>query len=343
MVLHSITFSEVTPSQEFNPTVQVVAALLGLAVLVSMMRLDYRLLIRLAPAWYMIAIGLLVVVLLVGDTVFGATRSLQLGFFEFQPTEVAKIGFVLMLARYYTIHDGNLHKFRYFLASLMLLGLMAVFIMMQPDLGSTLLLVSAWLIITMMSSTRRLYLIGFIFIGLAMLPLATSQLEPYQQERLNTFFEPDGDPQGAGYNVNQAMIAVGSGQLLGRGLGGGTQSGLNFIPSQHTDFIFAVLAEKLGLLGAGVVLGLFVVVMWRGVLIAYRAKDRFGRLLASGVVGILFVQIVVTIGMNIGVAPVTGLPLPFVAYGGTSLIMSLFAIGILQSIATHSQELHFRD
>ena len=343
VVLHSISLQEVAPSQSFNPVVQIMAALLGIAAMIVMARLDYRLLVRIAPMWYMVAIGLLALVLIVGETVSGATRSIELGFFEFQPTEVAKIGLILMMARYYSMHSHSLGKIRYVLGSLLLLGFVAAFILMQPDLGSVVLISAVWFIMTAMSSMRRVYVVALIVIAAAMIPVVSSQLEPYQQARISSFFDPAADPQGQGYNVNQAMIAVGSGQLLGRGLGGGTQSSLNFIPAQHTDFIFAVLAEKLGLLGGGVVIALFGVVIWRGILIAYRARDRFGMLLAVGVVSAIFVQTVITIGMNLGVAPVTGLPLPFIAYGGTSLMMSLFAIGILQSIATHSQELHFRD
>ncbi|MEX0934590.1 MAG: FtsW/RodA/SpoVE family cell cycle protein, partial [Candidatus Saccharimonadales bacterium] len=143
-------------------------------------------------------------------------------------------------------------------------------------------------------------------------------------------------PQGQGYNVDQSMIAIGSGQLFGRGLGGGTQSTLNFLPSQHTDFIFAVIAEKLGLIGASSVLILFGLLLWRGFVIALRARDSFGALLASGITTMFLIQIVITIGMNLGIAPVTGLPLPFLAYGGTNLIISLIAVGILLNISKNS-------
>lgn len=342
VVLHAINVRDESLLQGFNPTVQIVAALLGSAALIVTARTDYRLLARIAPIWYGVGIVLLLSVLAFGETVAGSQRSLQFGFFEFQPTEVAKLGLILMLARFYANHAQEMGRLRYFLLSLIITGGVSAAVVIQPDLGSTLVMLFIWFVMTLMSSTRRLFLAGAIVLALIAIPIGAQFLAPYQQARLETFFNPTADPQGQGYNVNQAMIAVGSGQLLGRGLGGGTQSTLNFLPSQHTDFIFAVVAEKLGLLGAGVVMVLFSIVIWRGILIAWRTQDRFGTLLATGIVAMFLIHIIVTIGMNLGVAPVTGLPLPFVAYGGTNLVISLFAIGVLQSIAGHNQELQFR-
>ncbi|MEX0748433.1 MAG: rod shape-determining protein RodA [Candidatus Saccharimonadales bacterium] len=342
VVLHAINVRDPSLLQGFNPTVQLVAAMIGLIGLVVAARIDYRLLMRIAPAWYGVGLALLAIVLLIGETVSGSIRSIEVGFFEFQPTEIAKLGLIVMLARYFAYNRRDLIKIRYFVGSLLILGAVAALIMLQPDLGSVMVMAAIWFLMAMMSGTRRLFLVLFVGVALAVLPLATQLLEPYQQARLETFFNPAADPQGQGYNVNQAIIAVGSGQLFGRGLGGGTQSTLNFLPSQHTDFIFAVVAEKLGLLGAGLVLVLFGVVIWRGVRIAWQAQDRFGAQLSTGIVAMLLVQVVITVGMNLGIAPVTGLPLPFIAYGGTNLVISLFAIGILQSIVTHNQTLQFK-
>jgi len=192
------------------------------------------------------------------------------------------------------------------------------------------------------ASTNKLQILIITLAAAAFIPFATNLLQPYQQRRIETFLSPLSDPQGAGYNVVQSQIAVGSGGLFGRGLGSGSQSQLNFLPSQHTDFIFAVVAEKLGFLGALLVVALFTLVISRGILIAWRADDSFGMLLASGIVAMLFFHFMINIGMNLGVMPVTGIPLPFLSYGGTNLIISMGGIGLLLSIARHRKQLTFR-
>lgn len=343
VILHAINFRDPSLAEGFNPLRQLMAAFIGFAVLILVARTDYRLWLRVAPFWYIAALALLAILLFVGEVVFGATRGIDLGVFEFQPTEVAKLGLILMLARLYAMRAKVLRHPRFLVYSLFMAALPAVLVIMQPDIGSAVVLGFIWLIMTLVSNVRKSYVVILVVAGLLLMPFATQQLEPYQQERLESFFNPASDPQGSGYNVNQSTIAVGSGQIFGRGLGGGTQSQLNFLPSQHTDFIFAVLAEKLGLLGAGLVIGLFVVFLARGLLIAVRARDRFGSLLASGIVAMFLIHILISIGMNLGVAPVTGLPLPFISYGGTNLVISLFAVGLLLSIAKHRQNLEFKE
>ena len=341
VVLHSINFRDPSLAEGFNPSRQVVAALLGMAALIFASRVDYRLWFRLAPAWYFVSIGLLVALLMFGEVVFGATRGINLGIFDFQPTEVAKLGLVFLLARIYTQHSKQLYRFRFVGYSIVVLGVLCGLVILQPDLGSVAVLGFIWLLMTVVSKIQTSHIVMVLLLLVAAAPFALAEMEPYQQQRLETFFSPGEDSQGAGYNVEQSTIAVGSGQLFGRGLGGGTQSQLNFLPAQHTDFIFAVLSEKLGLLGAGLVVLLFGVVLTRGFYIAYNAKDTFGSLVASGISAMFLIQVIITIGMNLGVAPVTGLPLPFISYGGTSLIVSLFSIGILQSIAMNRKSLEF--
>lgn len=341
VVLHSINFRDPSLAEGFNPSRQLVAALLGLAALIFAARADYSMWLRIAPVWYLASLVLLVLLLIFGEVVFGATRGINLIIFDFQPTEVAKLGIIFMLSRIFTQKIKDLHRFRFLALSIVITGIVGSLILMQPDLGSVAVIGFIWLMIVTVSRVRSSHLVMVMLLFVAAMPIALAELEPYQQQRLETFFSPGEDAQGAGYNVEQSTIAVGSGQLFGRGLGGGTQSQLNFLPAQHTDFIFAVLSEKLGLMGAGLVIGLFGVVLFRGFYIAYNAKDTFGSLLATGISAMFLIQVVITIGMNLGVAPVTGLPLPFISYGGTSLVVSLFAIGILQSIAMNRKNLEF--
>ncbi len=343
IILHAINFRDPSLAEGFNPAHQLVAAVLGFGVMMLVSRVDYRFWFRAAPAWYVASAALLVLLLFVGETVAGSTRSINLIFIEFQPTELAKLGLIFLLARWYTIRARELRHPWYMFSSLMATGLIAGLIVLQPDIGSAVLVGGIWFIMTLASNVRKSYLAVLIVGVLLVSPFVIQQMQPYQQERLQTFFYPESDPQGGGYNVDQSTIAVGSGQIFGRGLGGGTQSQLNFLPSQHTDFIFAVVAEKLGLLGAALVIALFAVLLLRGFYIAIHAKDTFGSLLAIGLSALLLIHVVIAIGMNLGVAPVTGLPLPFISYGGTNLVISLFAVGVLQSISIHKRDLEFKE
>ena len=183
-----------------------------------------------------------------------------------------------------------------------------------------------------------------LFLGMAALialPVALPLLKPYQRHRIEVFLHPTADKLGTGYNVNQALVAVGSGQVLGRGLAAGTQSQLNFLPSQHTDFIFAVLAEKLGFVGGLLLLGMFGLLIVRALVVAYQSQDRFGMFMAVGITAMLLFHVMINIGMNLGIMPVTGIPLPFVSYGGTSLIVALICIGLLESISLRRKKIEF--
>lgn len=343
IVLHAIEIRDPDMIEGLSLVRQLTAAGIGFGLLVAVARMDYRTWIRAAPLWYLASVLLLIVLLVAGEVVAGATRSIDLGVFQFQPTEIAKLGVILLLARWYTAHARELGHPWYVFVSLLIVGIPAGMVVLQPDIGSAALFGAIWLAVTLASHVRTSYVAVLIGVMLVSAPLLVGQLQPYQQERIQTFFNPTADPRGAGYNVDQATVAVGSGQIFGRGLGGGTQSQLNFLPSQHTDFIFAVIGEKLGLVGSILVIGLFGVFLWRGFSIALGAKDTFGSLIATGITSLFLVQTGIVIAMNLGLAPVTGLPLPFISYGGTSLITSLFAVGLLQSIATHRQDLQFRE
>jgi rod shape determining protein RodA len=191
---------------------------------------------------------------------------------------------------------------------------------------------SIWLVMTLATKVKKRYLLIMFATLILAFPLLYPRLQDYQKKRITTFLQPSADPSGAGYNVSQAIIAVGSGGMLGQGLGSGGQSQGNFLPSSHTDFVFAVLAEKLGFLGALVCIALFLAVIARIIIDASYSSDRFGSLLCIGIATMFIVHVVVNIGMNLGIMPVTGIPLPFISAGGTSMMVSLFSVGLVQSV-----------
>lgn len=341
LVLFAINFKDPSLAQEFSPARQLLYAGVGGGLLVLFARLDFRLWARLGKHWYLLGLGLLLLVLGFGKEAQGAVRALDLGILQFQPTEFIKLGLIMMLGATFAAKAEQMARWHNLGLTLVLSLVPALLVAIQPDLGSAIVVMFIWGVMVLFSHARRWHLLALLGAALVVLPLFFSHLHAYQQQRIYSFLHPQADPQGSGYNVVQSTIAVGSGQLLGKGLGSGTQSQLNFIPSQHTDFIFAVTAEKLGLLGAGTVLMLFGVILVRAILIAKKCADRFGQFLALGIAAMFFVHVLVNIGMNLGIMPVTGLPLPFLSYGGTNLIISLIAIGILESIRLNQPDLTF--
>ncbi len=322
---------------------QMVFAAVGLVVFFVAARTDYRAWSKMTPMLYWLMLVSLAAVLLFSRSVLGAQRWIDVGFFQFQPSEFAKIIVIIVLAKFFAEHYDQLHRGRYLLLSLAYLAVPVAFVMKQPDLGTAMVLLAIWLAMALVSRVRKLHLLAIAGVGLALMPLGLKLLKPFQLARLQTFINPTADPLGTGYNAYQSTVTVGSGQVFGRGLAAGSQSQLNFLPSlaQHTDFIFAVLGEKLGFVGGALLLALFGVLMLRGIVIAYRSQDRFGMFLATGVVAMILFHVVINTGMNMGIAPVTGIPLPFVSYGGTSLIIGMAAIGLLESVAVRRKKLQF--
>jgi rod shape determining protein RodA len=276
-----------------------------------------------------------------GKTALGATRWIDFGFFQFQPSEFAKLVMIVVLAKYFSANYDFMDSWRHLATSLLYVLVPAGLVLIQPDLGTALVLMVIWGVMAIVARVRLSHLAVLIGGALAAIPLLIPLLKPYQRARLEVFFNPTADPLHTGYNVVQSTIAVGSGQLFGRSLAAGSQSQLNFLPSQHTDFIFAVLSEKLGFVGGMLVILLFVALLLRGLHIASQAEDRFGVFVATGVVTMLLFHLFINIGMNVGLMPVTGIPLPFVSYGGTSLLVSLLAIGLLESIAVRRKKIEF--
>jgi rod shape determining protein RodA len=303
--------------------------LVGLLVVVSV---DYRNLVRFAPVFYVVGLGLLLSVFMVGRTVSGARRWIHLGPLTVQPSELFKLIFIITLAWALTSARGERLSRAALVGTFVLLGVPFFLVVRQPDLGTALVLVPV-LGATLVGLGLRMKVLGGLALGsVALMPLAWFVLKPYQRDRLLVYLDPFRDPLGTAYNVIQAKIAIGSGQLLGKGIGGATQSRLAFLPERHTDFIFAVFAEMWGFLGCLVLVVAYALLVLRGFEIAAGTRETRGRILALGVTSVFAVQILINIGMVTGLLPIVGIPLPLMSYGGSSMVVSLTALGLLISI-----------
>lgn len=302
----------------------------GVALFVSCF--DHRFLVSVGPAMYGVFIGLLIAVLIVGAEVKGGQRWLNIGPFGFQPSEYTKLALVLMLAWYFTKIGDKIERFRYFLLAFAIGGLPALLIFEQPDLGTAATLGPITVAMLYVAGCKRRHLAAIVVIAVAAAPIAWSQLEDYQKRRVMTIVDPSADPQGSGYHTIQSMITVGSGGLTGKGYMGGTQTYLSYLPEHHTDFIFSQLAEEFGFVGTITVLLLFSFLFFRGLRLARNSTDMAGSLLAVGIVALLAFHVFVNVGITIGMLPVTGLPLPFLSYGGSFYLTTMTSIGILLSV-----------
>jgi rod shape determining protein RodA len=305
----------------------------GLMLMVVVTLVDYQLLCRTAYPLLIFGILLLVIVFLFGRVASGARRWLVLGPFSFQPSELVKVFLVLSLARYFTEtrREGGL-RFRDLLLPLVMVVVPFALIAKQPDLGTALVLFLVASALIFASGFPLKILMFITGVGVIAMPIGWAFMQDYQKVRVITLLNPDFDPLGAGYHSWQSKIAIGSGGFWGKGWLAGTQSGLNFLPEKHTDFIFAVFAEEWGFVGTAALILLYLIVVLRGINIAYTSKDRLGALIATGVVAMLSVYILFNIGMTVGLTPVVGLPLPLFSYGGSSMLATMVAIGLLLNI-----------
>jgi len=319
---------------------QIIFAGIGIFLFFLFTIINYRLFKGGAIFLYIATLILLAVVLVFGRATHGAVRWISIGAFQLQPSEIAKVFLIIVLAKFFADRQEET-GLKPFLLSGLYTAIPVILVMLQPDLGTALTFIVIWLGMVFVSNIRKIYLWLSGLLGLVLLPILWHFLHDYQKKRIYVFFNPGADPLGAGYNVLQSIIASGSGRLLGRGLGYGYQSQLRFLPIQHTDFIFAVLAEALGFIGAVVLLFLFFVLLLRILKIITKASDNFGMFLATGVFSLFLFQILVNIGMNIGIMPVTGIPLPLISAGGTAIITNLLALGILESIAIRRRKMVF--
>lgn len=323
---------------------QLVNILIGGVLLSCVVALDPRWVRISAPFVYLLSVVGLVLVLFVGSTINGSRSWLYLGGLSIQPSEFAKLAVVIGMALVLVERSSARWRARVgsldVLLMLVIAGLPAVLILLQPDLGTMLVLSATVFGVLAVSGARRRWLVLVLSTAAAggLGAVASGVLKPYQVDRFLAFVDPDLDPRGAGYNVEQARIAIGNGGLFGQGLFDGSQTRSGFVPEQQTDFVFTVAGEELGLVGAGVLIALLGVVIWRALVIARRADDVFGRVAAAGIACWFGFQAFQNVGMCLGIMPVTGVPLPFVSYGGSSLFAGMLAVGLLQNIHVRSQQ-----
>ena len=313
----------------------------GLLLLLALTTVDYGLLEPICGAIYILTMAALVAVLVIGRVTHGAQRWIDLGFMLFQPSEFAKLALILFLAQFFSRHQDDIKSLRTFLISLGATLLPMGLVYLQPDLSTTLILGAIWLGMAAVAGVRFAYVAGLGGLGLGALPAIWFSLHDYQRLRILLFLNPGSDPQGAGYNVGQALIAIGSGGWFGKGFAKGTQSQLHFLRVRHTDFIFSVLAEELGFAGALLLLVLLAFLLWRVVRVAGMARDHFGELIAVGMAALIFVQSTINIAMNMALLPTTGVPLPFISFGNNALLMLLLGIGLVESVAARHRKLDF--
>ncbi len=301
----------------------------GICALLVMTCINYRTITRGAYLIYIFNILLLIVVLFVGK---GVSRWLKIGPISFQPSEFMKLSFILVMAHYFGGQKDQRLDFGDLLAAIGLLALPLALIVKQPDLGTALALIPIFLAMIFVAGIKLRYIFGLIFSVFLCIPLAWGHLKPYQKNRILYFLWPERDPLGAGYHKIQSTIAVGSGGLFGRGFLQGTQTRLNFLPAQHTDFIFSVLSEEWGFIGAAVLLGIILLIIIRGLDTALKSKDRAGALLGAGIITAIAAHVFINAGMATGLLPITGIPFPFLSYGGSSVVYTFMEIGLLLNV-----------
>ncbi len=317
-------------------TRQLIAMIIGIVAMVVAAVVDYRHIRTYAPVLYAIGLVLLVLTLTpLGTEINGSQRWLVLGGFQLQPSELVKLAVLVSIAAILHESQGKPH-IGFITLSLAITLVPTGLVFLQPDLGTSVVFIWLTAVLFLIGGVQVRYLVGLLAAGVGAIVAAfqAGLIEAYQLSRLTAFVNA-GDAsaaQTAAFQTRQSLIAVGSGQFAGKGLLEGTQTSLSYVPENHTDFVFTVIAEELGFLGASLVLGLFLILVWRGLRIAILSKDLFGTLVASGVVAVLTLQVFVNVGMTVGIMPVTGLPLPFISYGGTSLIVWFAMVGLLLNV-----------
>lgn len=316
---------------------QIASIFLGLVAFFLFSLINYRILKKISFPIFVFIIVVLALVLVFGKRINGATSWFRFGTRGFQPVELAKLAIIVILANFFAKNFRRLNEFKYIAASFIITFIPLILILLQPDPGSAFVILCIWGGLVLVAGIRKMHIA--ILLALAALGGLFGWrfvLKDYQKARITTFIKPYSDPKGRGYNAIQSVIAVGSGGIFGKGIGNGSQGRLNFLPERHTDFIFANIAEELGFSGVLFLFALYIVLLWRLMRIALKASDNFARFFAIGTMLMIFTHIAENIGMNIGVMPITGIPLPLVSYGGSSLIVTLASLGIAHSILIHS-------
>ena len=320
---------------------QGIFAIINFGVSMFLMNFDYKMLQRYGHKMYIFNLVMLLAVMFVGQSALGAQRWIQLGPITLQPSEFSKIIMIVSLAS--LLHDkiGKINTLSDLMPIAAYVAVPVLLVMKQPDLGTSLVFMAIFFGMIFACGINLKLLAGIFGTGIACLPILWHVLKDYQKMRIMVFLDPNVDPLGSGYHIIQSKIAIGSGMLFGKGLFEGTQSQLNFLPENHTDFIFAVVGEEWGFIGAAILLLLYLLVLWRGIKIARQAQDTFGMLLAVGIVSMLAFHVLVNVGMTAGIMPVTGIPLPFMSYGVSALTTNMLAVTILLNIYLRNQKLQF--
>lgn len=332
--LYSATYRVMDPGVPSLFRSQIVWVLFGVLALFAMTIFDYHFLERWAYPLYIFSLILLGLVFVMGKSVAGQKNWIVLAGFSFQPSEIAKLFFIVVLARYYSSHSlERKYSLKQLLIPLLLLAFPMALVLLQKDLGSSLFFILLFATITFFLKVKsRIFILAAVLSILVGVGGYHFFLKGYQKERIRTFLNPEADKQGRGYHLVQSKIAVGSGGIAGRGFLKGNINKLKFLPERHTDFIFAVLAEEWGFLGATVLLVVMTLFLLLGIDAASKTKDSFGALLAIGVVGLFFWHIVINLGGVLGLIPLTGVPLPLMSYGGSSLMTMMIAVGLLMNV-----------
>jgi rod shape determining protein RodA len=307
---------------------------LGLIFMMFIFFVDYRVIIQYAYIIYGVSIALLVLVFIFGSASHGARRWLGGGFLAIQPSELMKVVIIITLARYFDNHKSNEpYKLKELFIPLLIVAVPFLLILKQPDLGTALILIIIFVSIVFFMGVDKKSLIFVLISGLVFIPTAWFFLKDYQRERLITFLDPESDPLGSGYHIIQSMIAIGSGEIFGKGFLSGSQTQLKFLPEQQTDFVFSVFAEEWGFIGGVVLIGMFVVIIFWGLKIALQARDLLGTIIAFGVTALISWEVFINIGMVLGILPVVGIPLPFFSYGGSAMLSLMSATGLLINVS----------
>ena len=331
-----------TPTEANEVRNQAIYALLGIVLMFVVAFIDYHVWQRFALPIYVVNVALLAFILFKGHSALGAQRWIAVGSFTFQPSEPAKLSLAIAIAA--LLCRGSFKKLQELALPLLVVGVPALLILKQPDLGTTLVIgavLTSQLFFGLPNLMDFAIYVGGVIATAAFVLTSEKILKPFQRARLLVFLNPKADPQGAGWNLNQSKIAVGSGEWFGKGLYHGTQTQLNFVPEHSRDFIFTVVGEEAGFIGALGLLSFYVLIIIGGLHSVFAARDRFGVLLGVGLVGMLAFHMIVNIGMTIGIMPITGIPLPFMSYGGSSILTNYIAVGILLNIAMQRDRLVF--
>ncbi|HET7521677.1 MAG TPA: rod shape-determining protein RodA [Candidatus Limnocylindria bacterium] len=336
---YSAGFADQGAATGFSQSVKtVIWTSIGLIIFFVAASVDYHWLQTLTVPIYVLVLGLLTLTMLIGTNLFGAQMSITVAGLDFQFSEVSKVLMIVVLASFLSSRRERIGRLSTLVGAGLLMAVPTLLVFKQPDLGTALVFVAILVGMLFMSGASIGWMGVLTGATIAAAPIAVQTLADYQRARLFCFLDPYADPQGACYQLVQALNAVGSGGLFGQGLTAGRQNQLGFLPVQSTDFIFTVVAEELGFVGGMLLLALFALLIWRVLAIGWGSRDALGMMVATGLASMLLFQIMVNVGMVIGIMPVTGIPLPFVTYGGSSMISLLFGMGILQSVRMHARK-----